>query len=87
MPMCGQVGVERGGKVGNICLCVPGVVCDTERIICGTALRSLVVINVGNTMDYQNNVGPCHRMAWPWRGNCGPRDLAVIDTRSLLFAS
>jgi len=22
-------------------------------------------------------------MAWPWQGDCGPRDLAVISLRSL----
>ncbi len=41
--------IERAGKVGNICLCAPGNVCNTEHIICETASGALVV-SAGNTV-------------------------------------
>jgi len=34
-------------------------------------------------IDYPNTAGPCHRMAWPRRGDCSQRDLAVISLLSL----
>ena len=76
--MWGRTDSSERGKVGNCC-CMCKVLCATQ------SAQSVDPCLLANrlTIDNRNTVGPCQLMAWPRRGDCGPRDLAVISLLSL----